>query len=74
MHGRRVARRGEGMNAFERLNYGMKKRPFLRRHLSPIYYAWVTGKLPEKKARSVTLPDGTIEIYDAAGNRTAVIV
>lgn len=62
------------MIPFARLNFGMKKRPFLRRHLSPIYYAWITGKLPERKAKSVTLPDGTIEIYDADGKRTAVIV
>lgn len=46
----------------------------------PLYYMNPAGRgifakrKPPKKARSVTLADGTIEIYDAKGERTAVIV
>lgn len=37
-------------NAFERHNYALEKRrrPMTRHHISPIYGAWVTGRLPVK--------------------------
>lgn len=47
----------------------------------PLYYMNPEGvgifrkrRRAKRKAKSVTLSDGTIEIYDAAGERTAVIV